>query len=241
MAPPEFNVQVPVRGVIADPDHAKCLLCVGTTLFIHRQSATEGDEREIAARALRLVSHEAMRGDARFGNVTLFAEERHEPLKRLHLTLSRAGLGKVTDQTDADPVLVEVVVWRLAMRPVLLRIPTATDFDNAITGGSTIADDEVVTELVPSLVAVGAVKGSRAARGRRTMMDDNGGPASTDAARRNPIRGNIGPGRGSRRGPLLDYGRPNRAGRQRRARLRVDSRLMVASGRKNNDARKPQY
>ncbi len=55
------------------------LLRVVSVGSAHSQRAAEGHDREVPAGALRLVGHQAMRGDAGVGNVALIAEERREP------------------------------------------------------------------------------------------------------------------------------------------------------------------
>lgn len=84
------------------------------------------------------------------------AQVAEELIERVELFLSGFFLVEVADQTDAESDVVQVVT--VYMPAVDLSAPAITNFDLAISGGRSIADNELVGEAVWHLADVGVVE-----------------------------------------------------------------------------------
>lgn len=100
-----------------------------------------------------LVTNHPIRADP-----TAITEETGQAFQSGELTRGGAGFGKVAHQAYPDTVFVEEVVRRLAMGAMLLLLPPRADFDHAVGGFRAVANDEVVAELIPSLIAVVSIE-----------------------------------------------------------------------------------
>src|SRR3990172_6501164 len=66
------------------------------------------------------------------------------------------------------------------MGAVLLLVPAGADLDHAIRGVAAVANDKMVAEFIPTLVAVEPVEATCASVRCGAVMDDDGGPSRAD-------------------------------------------------------------
>ena len=121
-------------------------------------------------------------GDSGGGDRTSITKKPHEAIQRRDLPRAGATLRKVADQADADSVLVVVVARRLAVGAVLLLVPARTNLDLTIACAGAVSNHEMITQLVPTLIAMLAIKQLRRTARRRAVMKHNGRPSPAEAS-----------------------------------------------------------
>lgn len=138
--------------------------------------------------------------DVRGVDVGPRTEELRELSEGGHLPRRRRVVLEVSDQTDTDPVRVEIIALApdaeiapagtLAVGARDLTFPAGADVDPAVLGIHAVADHEVIAETVappahPAVIAVHALRRAVVIGG---MVDDDHVPAATsDAARRDEL------------------------------------------------------
>ena len=122
----------------------------------------------------------AVAEDAGLGNVVALHEPAGERGEVLELGLGGAAEVEVSDEADADAELVEFgMVVDAGVGAGDLLEPARADFDLAVAGEGTVADDKIVAKLVPAaMLAVFAVEHGGAAGGRGGVVDDDVAPFS---------------------------------------------------------------
>ena len=115
----------------------------------------------MSTRAGGLACYGSVGSHSSRGDRTAIAEEAYEAIQRRELPRTGTMRGKVADQADADPVFVVVVAGRLAVGAVLLFVPARTNLNLPVAGADAVSNHEVITQLVPALVAVLAIEQTR--------------------------------------------------------------------------------
>ena len=130
----------------------------------------ESSHGEFSAWAGRLARYAAMAHDVVVRDTTLGHQEVHQPAERSHLRATGSILLKVADQADSDPMLVETVARNLAMGAPFLLDPARAHFDHPVARVRTVADDKMVSQLIP-LVHLAMVSASMAGLRTRASAD----------------------------------------------------------------------
>ena len=128
---------------------------------------------EILARAVGLPGDSAVRLDVGTWDVEPGAKKATEPHETLHLRWAGFAIVKVSHEADADAVLVVILIGRLAVCAVLLLGPSRADFHLPVGGIGPVADDEVISELVPTFGLVPLPEPLGAAHVGCAVMDDD--------------------------------------------------------------------
>ncbi len=147
-----------------------------------RHRPPDGSQREVWSGADGLVGDRAMGRNLAWRDSAIKRQEPDKPLQRLHLSWRWASLGEITDKADSDAMLVEIIVGSLAMGAVLLRMPSRAHFHRTVAAAGAVADHEMVSKPLPTLVAMGFVKTLRTASGCRAVVNDDRRPPWTDLA-----------------------------------------------------------
>ena len=114
-------------------------------------------------------------------NSALDRQKAQYAFQRRHLPRRRGRPCEIAHEADADAVFIVVVIRRLAVRAMLLFVPSGTHFDESIRRIRPIAYDEMVAQLVPTFFSVESVECSCAARSCRAVVDHDGLPSRADA------------------------------------------------------------
>src|SRR5262249_2743746 len=120
-------------------------------------------------------------------NVAMLAQKRHQPRHSGDLFLGGGMVVEITDQADADPVLVPpVIVARLhaGVRPMFLLGPARSNEDLSIAVSNPVPDDKVISQLIPPALLMPRGHAGRRAAVVPRMMDDDVVPP-----RRKPVWG----------------------------------------------------
>lgn len=167
---------------------------------------------EIPTWTLGFVRYPRMGGDPFSGNSARLTKKSRESGQGCELLLRWASRGKVPDQANTDSVLVVIVPRCLAMRAVLLFMPSWSHFDKSVRGLRPVAYHEVVSQLIPTVGTVMSIKRSCPARRCGTVMNHDVVPSRTDrSAGRKPGSGTNHRRTGdARSGGSLRRARPNR-------------------------------
>jgi hypothetical protein len=134
----------------------------------------------MAARAASPAGHVPVRRNLAGGNPAHCAEVSEQATERGQLPGRRRSLIEVPHEADADAVLVEVIVGRLAVSPMFLFVPPRPDFDTPLRRIRSVSDHEVVTQFVPTVVLpVVLVKPLGSASVRAAVVNHDARPART--------------------------------------------------------------
>src|SRR3989338_8187806 len=122
------------------------------------QMPLEGRPGKPAARAGGVLArHIAVRHDAGGRYAIVRAQLLHQVDERVQLSRGGLAVRKISDQADADPVLVHAA--GIAVRPFVLPQPPAADLNLSVAPARrAVVDDEMVPEaLAEPLLAMGAI------------------------------------------------------------------------------------
>ncbi len=127
-----------------------------------------------------ILGHNPVRSDPIRRNPAPITQELNQLAERCKLTSRRPTRGKIAHKTNPDPMIIVIIVRRLAVCTVFLLLPTRTDLNLTITSPATIPNHKVIPQLIPTLRTMTLVEKLRRTLGRRAMMYHDLSPAIAD-------------------------------------------------------------